>query len=125
MADVVIAGAGIVGCATAVHLLEESLGLEVVVVEPDPTYARAATGKGTGGVRQRFARPENIQLSQHTLDVIEGWDRWADAAGYQPPALNWRPNGYLFVAGQAGGTGLGTHIATPRHTAGERRRPTA
>jgi FAD-dependent oxidoreductase domain-containing protein 1 len=117
MADVVIAGAGIVGCATAVHLLEASPGLEVVVVEPDPTYARAATGKGTGGVRQLFTRPENIQLSEYTLDVIEDWDRWAGAAGYQPPALNWRPNGYLFVAGQEDVTALGTNFETQRQHA--------
>ncbi|WP_329245944.1 FAD-binding oxidoreductase [Actinoallomurus sp. NBC_01490] len=100
MADVVIAGAGIIGCATAVGLLSASPGLEVVLVEPDPTYARAATGRGTGGVRQLFTRPENIALSRYTLDVIEGWDRWAGEDGHEPQALNWRPNGYLFIAGR-------------------------
>jgi glycine/D-amino acid oxidase-like deaminating enzyme len=100
MPDVVIAGAGVVGCATAVHLLEKSPGLDVVVVEPDPTYARAATGRGTGGVRQLFTCPENIYLSQYTLEVIEGWERWAGAEGYQAPDLHWRPQGYLFVAGE-------------------------
>ena len=81
MPDVVIAGAGIVGCATAVHLLDASPGLDVVLVEPDPTYARAATGRGTGGVRQLFTRPENIALSQYTLDEIDDWDRWAGGNG--------------------------------------------
>ena len=100
MPDVVIAGAGIVGCATAVHLLGAGAGIEVVVVEPDPTYARAATGRGTGGVRQLFTRPENIALSQYTLDVIADWDRWTAPEGRQPPALEWRANGYLFLAGQ-------------------------
>jgi FAD-dependent oxidoreductase domain-containing protein 1 len=98
MADIVIAGAGIIGCAAAVHLLEASPGLDVAVVEPDPTYAKAATGRGSGGVRQLFTRPENIALSQYTLGVIGDWDRWAGADG-TPPALNWRPGGYLFVAG--------------------------
>ena len=60
MPDVVIAGGGIVGCATAVHLAGASPGFEVVIVEPDPTYRWAATGRGTGGVRQLFTRPENI-----------------------------------------------------------------
>ncbi|GAA5125977.1 FAD-dependent oxidoreductase [Haloechinothrix salitolerans] len=96
MTDVVIAGAGIVGCATAVELLTADPALDVVLVEPDPTYARAATGRGTGGVRQLFTRPENIALSQYTLDVIENWDDWA---GEDAPELHWRPNGYLFVAG--------------------------
>lgn len=96
MTDVVIVGAGIIGCATAVALLTAEPGLDVVLVEPDPTYARAATGRGTGGVRQLFTQPENIALSQYTLGVIEDWDDWA---GENAPALNWRPNGYLFVAG--------------------------
>ncbi len=101
MPDVVIAGAGVVGCATAVHLLEASAGMDVVVVEPDLTYAKAATGRGTGGVRQLFTCPENIALSQYTLEVIENWEGWAGATGYRAPDLRWRPQGYLFVAGEA------------------------
>jgi len=96
MTDVVIAGAGIIGCATAAELLSADPALEVVLVEPDPSYARAATGRGSGGVRQLFTRPENITLSQYTLEVIQDWDRWA---GDGAPKLNWCPNGYLFIAG--------------------------
>jgi FAD-dependent oxidoreductase domain-containing protein 1 len=99
MADVVVIGAGAVGCATALHLLAAHPGLDVVVVEPDPTYAKAATGKGTGGVRQLFTRPENVWLSQYTLGVVDDWEDWAVVDGAPAPALSWRPNGYLFVAG--------------------------
>lgn len=109
MTDVVIAGAGIIGCATAVELLTADPGLEVVLVEPDPTYARAATGRGTGGVRQLFARPENIALSQYTLEVIEDWDHWA---GQGAPLPRWRPNGYLFVAGPHDVTALAANFET-------------
>lgn len=113
MVDVAIAGAGIVGCATAVHLLEAAAGLEVVVVEPDPTYALAASGRGTGGVRQLFTRPENIALSQYTLDVIADWDNWAGMEG-RPPALQWRPNGYLFIAGHRDVGALAANLETQR-----------
>lgn len=109
MADVVIAGAGIIGCATAVELLTADPGTEVALVEPDLTYARAATGRGTGGVRQLFTRPENIALSQYTLDVIENWDHWA---GEGAPELNWRPNGYLFIAGPHDVTALAANFET-------------
>src|SRR5438876_7042510 len=112
MADVVIAGAGIVGCATAIHLLEASPGLEVVVVEPDYTYARAATGKGTGGVRQLFTRPENIWLSQVTLEAIENWENWGTVDGTPPPALGWRANGYLFVVGPSDADTLAANFET-------------
>lgn len=99
MADVVVIGAGAVGCATALHLREAEPGLDVVVVEPDYSYAKAATGKGTGGVRQLFTRPENIRLSQVTLEAIEDWENWGTVDGTPPPALGWRANGYLFVVG--------------------------
>lgn len=99
MPDVVIVGGGITGASTAVELLSADATLDVVVVEPDPEYAKAATGKGTGGVRQLFTRPENIWLSQITLDIIDDWQNWAGAEGYVAPATNWRANGYLFIAG--------------------------
>jgi len=57
-ADVVVVGGGIVGFATALQLRLTSPGTSVVVIEKDPTYERAATGKGTGGIRQLFTRPE-------------------------------------------------------------------
>lgn len=111
MTDVVIAGAGIIGCATAVELLTADPGLDVVLVEPDPTYALAATGRGTGGVRQLFTRQENIALSQYTLDVIENWNEWA---GEGAPELNWRTNGYLFIAGPHDVAALAGNFETQR-----------
>jgi glycine/D-amino acid oxidase-like deaminating enzyme len=112
--DVVIAGAGVMGCATAVHLLEASPAIDVVLVEPDPTYARAATGKGTGGVRQLFTCPENIALSQYTLEVIDAWEQWAGGDGYPAPDLRWRPQGYMFVAGEADVRALADNYDTQR-----------
>ncbi|HEX5905834.1 MAG TPA: FAD-dependent oxidoreductase [Propionibacteriaceae bacterium] len=100
MADVVVIGAGAVGCATALHLKKAEPSLDVLVVEPDFTYARAATGKGTGGVRQLFTRPENIWLSQYTLDTIDDWERWGTVDDAPTPELGWRQNGYLFVVGE-------------------------
>lgn len=93
--DVAIAGGGIVGCAAAVHLLRQDPTLDVIIIEPDPGYAQAATLRASGGVRQLFSRPENIALSQYTLDVIANW---AHFAGPDAPSLLWRPNGYLFLA---------------------------
>jgi FAD-dependent oxidoreductase domain-containing protein 1 len=114
MADVVVIGAGAIGCATALHLREAEPGLDVVVVEPDYTYARAATGKGTGGVRQLFTRPENIWLSQLTLEAIEDWENWGAMDGTPPPALGWRANGYLFVVGPQDADTLAVNFETQR-----------
>ena len=99
MSTVLVIGAGAVGCAAALHLKTADPGLDVVIVEPDDTYAKAATGKGTGGVRQLFTRPENIQMSQYTLDAIEDWHTWGTIDGTPPPELSWRANGYLVIVG--------------------------
>ena len=117
MADVVVVGAGAVGCAAALHLKEAEPTLDVLVVEPDYTYARAATGKGTGGVRQLFTRPENIWLSQYTLDAIDHWERWGSVDGAPAPELSWRQNGYLFVVGEQDRDTLEGNLET-QHTNG-------
>ena len=112
MADVVVIGAGSVGSATALHLRAADPSLDVVLVEPDPTYAKAATGKGTGGIRQLFTRPENILLSQYTLDVIDDWANWASIDGAPAPELGWRQNGYFFAAGADDVAALEANFAT-------------
>ncbi|NUR86398.1 MAG: FAD-binding oxidoreductase, partial [Nonomuraea sp.] len=97
MTDVVIIGGGIVGAATAVHLLRAQPGLDVLIVEPDPSYALASTPRASGGVRQLFSRPENIAMSRYTLEVIAAWPEFA---GAEAPDLLWRPQGYLFIAAE-------------------------
>lgn len=101
MADVVVIGAGAIGTATALALKEADSSLDVTVIEADYSYRYAATGKGTGGVRQLFTRPENIWLSQVTLDAIDDWENWGSVDGAPAPELGWRQNGYMFVVGDA------------------------
>jgi FAD-dependent oxidoreductase domain-containing protein 1 len=94
--DVLIAGGGIIGCATATYLLRADPSLEVTVVEPDPGYGLAATPRASGGVRQLFTRPENILLSRYTLEVIAEWAEFARTSE-PPPDLGWKQHGYLFI----------------------------
>jgi FAD-dependent oxidoreductase domain-containing protein 1 len=114
MTDVVIAGGGIMGCATALHLKRAEPGVGVVVLEPDPTYAEAATSRASGGVRQLFTRVENIALSQYTLDVIDGWRDYARADGEPPPDLGWKGHGYLFIATPEDAGTLEVNLAVQR-----------
>lgn len=88
------------GAATAAHLLREDPGLRVTIVEPDPAHTLAATPRASGGVRRLFSCPENIAMSQYTVEIIDGW---RDFAGPDAPDLLWRPNGYLFIARRGGG----------------------
>jgi glycine/D-amino acid oxidase-like deaminating enzyme len=69
--DVAIVGGGVMGAATAYHLLRAEPSLRVVVVERDPTYRYASTVLSDGNVRIQFNLEENIRLSQHTMAVLE------------------------------------------------------
>lgn len=75
------------GCAAAYFL--KRAGVErIAVIEPDPTYAKAATPAATGGCRRLFALPENIRMSQFSIEFLKGW-----------PEVQWKQGGYLFVVG--------------------------
>lgn len=95
--EIAIAGGGLIGCSTALHLLAIDSTLKVTVVEPDSSYESGSSAKATGGVRQLFTEEENIALSQYTLEVIRDWDNFAAIDGRSPGALGWHPRGYLMV----------------------------
>lgn len=100
--DVAIIGGGAIGSATAWHLLEAEPSLRVAIIEPDPGHGRSAASAASGGVRQLFSRPENVQMSRYTHEVIGAWSQWQPPDGTpedrEVPDLGWKPQGYLFVA---------------------------
>jgi glycine/D-amino acid oxidase-like deaminating enzyme len=95
--DVAIIGGGVTGCAAA-YFLKRAGVARVCVIEPDPTYARASTPVATGGCRRLFALPENIRMSQFSIDFFEHFGEHVAVDGYAPDVL-WKPWGYLFVVG--------------------------
>ena len=95
--EVAVIGGGVIGCATAYFL--KSAGVDrVSVIEPDPTYAKAATPVATGGCRRLFGLPENIRMSQFSIDFFKDFARHVAVDGYAPD-VQWREWGYLFVVG--------------------------
>ena len=93
--DVAIIGGGAIGCAAAYFLRAAGAG-RVCVVEPDPTYARASTPVATGGCRRLFALPENIRMSQFSIDFFQDFPRRMAVDG-PGPDVQWKERGYLFV----------------------------
>jgi glycine/D-amino acid oxidase-like deaminating enzyme len=86
--DVAIIGGGVIGCAAAYFL--EMAGVDrICIIEPDPTYSKAATPVATGGCRRLFSLPENIRMSQFSIEFLKEW-----------PEVQWREQGYLFVVGE-------------------------
>lgn len=96
-ADIAIIGGAITGSAAAYFLAKDGRAGRVVVIEPDPTYARATTQQAAGGIRQLFSRPENIAMSQFGLPFYQSFDEDM-AVGGETPGVNFRFKGYLFVA---------------------------
>jgi FAD-dependent oxidoreductase domain-containing protein 1 len=63
-ADVVIAGAGIVGASVAYWLTRLEPSISVVLVERDPGFAQASSSLSASSIRQQFSSPVNIALSK-------------------------------------------------------------
>ncbi|MCB1510925.1 MAG: FAD-binding oxidoreductase [Hyphomicrobiaceae bacterium] len=97
-ADVVIVGGGIMGTAVAHALAVAGFDGSVVIVERDPSYREASTGRSAGGVRLQFSTPENIRMSAVTVDLLENLKSvfGADAD------VAFRGHGYLILASAEG-----------------------
>ena len=97
--DVLIAGGAVMGSSVAYHLAaDRSLRGRVLVVEPDPTYARAATALSAGSIRQQFSTAINVAVSLHGIAFLRRAGALLAVDGEAPPALGLHEGGYLFLA---------------------------
>lgn len=89
--DVIVLGAGVIGCSVAYHLATLGRG-RIGVMERAPNLGLGSTGKATGGFRCQYSTAINVRLS---LMAREKLLRFKDETGVDP---EYRPCGYLFVA---------------------------
>ena len=99
-ADGIIIGGGVVGSSIAYHLLTDGFTGRVVVVERDPTYARASSNLAMGGIRQQFSSALNIQLAQYSIDFYTDFDHRFSLKG--SAAASFQQRGYLFLVDTKG-----------------------
>jgi sarcosine oxidase subunit beta len=92
-ADVVVIGAGIVGCASAFFLAQT--GREPLVVERAGSIAAATTSVSAHAIRCQFAEPENVAQMSESLRIYE---RFRDVVGDPSAQINLVQNGYLFAS---------------------------
>ncbi len=109
--DVAIVGGGIIGSAAAFFLAVAGSAGRIVVIEPDSTYARAATPAGAGGVRRLMSRPENIRMSQFSLDFFAGFAETM-VSDDDPADIAFRRQGYLFLTDADGVDALTQNFET-------------
>ena len=110
---VVIVGGGVVGSSIAYHLRRDGHAGRVVVVERDPTYARASSFLAMGGIRQQFSSAVNVQLAQYSTRFYAAFDRALKVPGHEPHA-NFRQRGYLFLADDASADRLEVRVERQR-----------
>lgn len=90
----IIIGGGAIGSAIACFLAAK-VGRDesIVVIERDPSYAKASSALSCSSIRQQFSTPLNIQLSQF------GWNFMQSCVegGVAGAAVGLRSQGYLFL----------------------------
>ena len=101
--DVLVAGGAVTGSSVAFHLAADpAFGGTVLVAEPDPTYARAATALSAGSIRQQFSSAINVAVSLHGIAFLRRAHESLAVEGELPPELGLREGGYLYLATTAG-----------------------
>ncbi len=89
-ADVVIVGAGVVGCSIAFHLC--ALGIHnVALLEKEPAAGQGSTARANGGIRAQWSTAVNIESSNYSIAAFE---RFGDETGGDCGLLQ---AGYLFI----------------------------
>ncbi len=88
--DVLIVGAGVVGCSVAFHLARRGVQ-SVAIVERERIPGTGSTSKANGGIRAQFTTSVNVAMSLRSMELL---DALANEIG-EPPV--YRKAGYLFV----------------------------
>lgn len=94
---VAIVGGGVMGSSIAWHLRSDPhFTGRIVVIERDPTYARASSALSASSIRQQFSTPLNIHLSRFGIGFLRRAKERLDVD------LGLKEPGYLFLASAAG-----------------------
>ena len=90
-ADVVVIGAGVIGCSIAWHLASRGVK-NVLVVDRAADFGAGSTPRATGGFRSQFGTKVNVLLSMLSRQKLL---RFEEEIGVDS---GYRPYGYLFMA---------------------------
>jgi glycine/D-amino acid oxidase-like deaminating enzyme len=100
--DVVVVGAGIMGCSAAFHLAQR--GLRVTVLEKD-TIGAGGTGRSSAIIRQHYSNELTARMALHSLRVFQEFDeRVGGECGFQR-------TGWVAIAAARDEAGLAANVA--------------
>lgn len=98
---VVVVGGGVVGSAIAYFLRAADATVDVVVIERDPTYARASSALSAASIRQQYSTPLSVQMSLYGIEFLRAIGKRLAVDGCEP-CIDLHEGGYLFLATPAG-----------------------
>lgn len=104
--DVVIVGGAATGSSVAYHLAADpAFTGRVLVLEQDPTYARAPSALSAASIRQQYSCAINVQISLFGIAFLRAAPELLAVDGDRP-ALSLHEGGYLFLASAQGRAAL-------------------
>lgn len=86
----VIIGAGSVGTPASLALAEA--GLDVLVLDAQPSVGQGSNKAAIGGVRATHSDPAKIHLGRRSIEIVSSWKETRGGD------IEWRSGGYVFVA---------------------------
>lgn len=101
-ADVIVIGAGIMGCSTAFHLAKR--GLAVTVLERE-TVGAGGTGRSSAIIRQHYSHELTARMALHSLRVFQHFD---DAVGGE---CGFEQTGWVAIAPAKNRAGLEENVS--------------
>jgi FAD-dependent oxidoreductase domain-containing protein 1 len=110
--DIVIVGGGVIGSSIAYHLAAAGQR-SVLVLERDPTYARASSALSASSIRQQFSTPTCIRMSQFSFEFMRHMAEHL-SVGDEPADLPLLERGYLYLADAAQSRALAAAIAVQK-----------
>src|SRR4051812_35164648 len=109
-ADIVVVGAGVVGCATGDRAARA--GLRTVVLDARPRPATLTTPAATGAFRLQFDNAEEVALVREGVELYADFAERTGLHGYD---VGLRPQGYLFCARDGGGADRQRELVARQH----------
>ena len=121
--DVVIIGGGVVGSSIAFHLAEQGQR-SVLVIERDPSYARASSALSASSIRQQFTTPVCMAMSRYGFAFLRDVGERLAVDGSRPD-VGLVERGYLYLApaGKSGGLEAAIRVQHDNGVAVERLTP--
>ena len=108
--DIVIVGGAATGASAAWWASGMEPDARILVLEPDPTYARSATALSVASVRSQFSNPVNVRISRFGAEFIRDFGAKVGPEG-GVPSLGLTENGYLFLTGTETGAATMEELA--------------